>query len=298
MITDSYFEVASGKPLCQDYALSGKYRDLTYAVGCDGCSGSKDSDVGARLLAHTAREKLLYMHAHGYLDSDRAPINLSEMLKELILNRCRDLRAQLCLDYNVFDATLWIIAGIREEYAMVFGWGDGTVIIRRIFSDERRLIKREYVNPVPYYLSHSLSITRDKAYKEENSSKTVIETQESLSDSGNNYRREYHYDTPFCERFRTDVLRSISICSDGINSYKAAKSDFHTYEMLSPHYIAQEFMTYKNCVGEFVKRRMMAVKKKFEKADIIHYDDILCATVLFEGLSHDGDQKLSEKRSG
>ncbi len=53
MNTDCFYSIGHSHKVCEDYALSGTIGDtLAYAVVCDGCSSSKQVDVGARLLAH------------------------------------------------------------------------------------------------------------------------------------------------------------------------------------------------------------------------------------------------------
>lgn len=60
MNSDCYFEIGHSHTICQDYALTGKINDvLSYAIISDGCSSSPLVDVGARLLAHSAKEYLI-----------------------------------------------------------------------------------------------------------------------------------------------------------------------------------------------------------------------------------------------
>ena len=60
MNEDCYFEIGHSHTICEDYALTGKINEnLSYAIVCDGCSASDTVDLGARILAHTAREYLI-----------------------------------------------------------------------------------------------------------------------------------------------------------------------------------------------------------------------------------------------
>jgi len=55
MNADSYFEIGSTHLVCQDYALSGLYKDMCYGIVSDGCSSAENSEIGAQILCHGAR---------------------------------------------------------------------------------------------------------------------------------------------------------------------------------------------------------------------------------------------------
>ncbi len=52
---DSFFSMAKQHAVCQDYAIGGMLPS-PFLVLCDGCSSSNNSDVGARILAISARK--------------------------------------------------------------------------------------------------------------------------------------------------------------------------------------------------------------------------------------------------
>jgi len=54
MHADAHFERGRTHAVCQDYALAQTTARGAWALVCDGCSSSRDTDVGARLLAHAA----------------------------------------------------------------------------------------------------------------------------------------------------------------------------------------------------------------------------------------------------
>lgn len=51
---DAAFLVGHGHAICQDYAFVGTSEQTCVALLSDGCSGSPDTDIGARLLARAA----------------------------------------------------------------------------------------------------------------------------------------------------------------------------------------------------------------------------------------------------
>src|SRR3989344_1416575 len=58
LFSDHHFSIGEqhfrqGKP-CQDYALSGEFENISFAIVSDGCSGGDNTDLGARLTALAA----------------------------------------------------------------------------------------------------------------------------------------------------------------------------------------------------------------------------------------------------
>ena len=54
---DWYFTIAKQHVVCEDYALTG-WEPVPYTIVCDGCSSSEHTDVGARVLAWSAKKAL------------------------------------------------------------------------------------------------------------------------------------------------------------------------------------------------------------------------------------------------
>ena len=57
MKIDSFLKIGHSHEQCQDYILTGT-DPCPYIILADGCSGAEDSDIGARLLCHTALKYL------------------------------------------------------------------------------------------------------------------------------------------------------------------------------------------------------------------------------------------------
>ena len=56
---DSYYTNGGLNKGCQDYALHDSgFFPAPYIIVCDGCSSSRFTDVGARLLAHASKKVL------------------------------------------------------------------------------------------------------------------------------------------------------------------------------------------------------------------------------------------------
>ena len=72
-------------------------------------------------------------------------------------------------------------------------------------------------------------------------------------------------------------IQSVTICSDGINSYIDKDSNEIDFQNT-----CSEYTGFKRMNGDFVKSNMLFLKKKMEKQLITHYDDISCATIIKE----------------
>jgi len=98
MHADHHYEIGSSHVACEDYAMSGTQEGLTYAILSDGCSASKDSDVGARILCHLAKSALMYLHRQGRLkDSHYIGEKFPSVFREIVTMKALEARASLGL---------------------------------------------------------------------------------------------------------------------------------------------------------------------------------------------------------
>ena len=66
----------------------------------------------------------------------------------------------------------------------------------------------------------------------------------------------------------------IAVVSDGINSFRNENGNISYIDLVD------EFIGFKNTIGEFAKRRINAFKRKCLKENITHSDDISIATII------------------
>ena len=72
---DSYFTNGKVNKVCQDYVIHGE-TPVPYVILCDGCSSSKFTDVGARILAHSAKEALNVLKPFEVLHTNNRQVDL------------------------------------------------------------------------------------------------------------------------------------------------------------------------------------------------------------------------------
>jgi hypothetical protein len=288
MNADSYFEIGHSHKICEDYALAGVEGNLTYAIVSDGCSASDDSDVGARLLSHIARDVLLYFNRRKLLyDFSFLKNSFKTTFEEIILRKCLEVRDTLKFSYDIFDATLLIAAGVGHHSKILFAWGDGYFILNRP-SGDIDVISLRYDSGAPYYMSYQLSDDKRAAYAAEFGGDPLTIKTERLETDGSTSCSKFEQIRAMQGSYFTVLedtdLNQIIVSSDGIGTYEAPKEKplpgMECARYLD-HDVIRTMVAYKNPVGEFVTRRMTRFKNDNQKAGTIHQDDISCAAINF-----------------
>jgi hypothetical protein len=294
MNADSYFEIGHSHKVCEDYALSGVQDDLAYAIVSDGCSSSKNSDVGARLLAHISRDALLYLHRRKLIyDPYFLENSLKATLEELIIKKCLEVKDTLRFPCDIFDATILIAAVVGDVWKrkILFSWGDGYFIIKRL-SGAVDVIALSYESNAPYYLSYELSQDKHDAYAAEYGSMPLHKSINRVSVNGVVNLVGVDVTPTVMQRSYFSVMgervevTQVIVSSDGIGTYEddprvrpPTGTELRKYTALD---VIPQIVSYKNPVGEFVTRRMNRLKKEHADAHVIHQDDISCAAITIE----------------
>ena len=278
MNTDCYFEIGHSHTICQDYALTGKLNDhLSYAIISDGCSSSPLVDVGARLIAHSAREHL----ESRYKNCDKFPSEIDAYILGFAIILTASHNAQvLGLPTQALDCTL-IISLAQDNLVRTFFYGDGSLITR--MKEGHRYTEIEFESGAPFYLSYLLSAARQEAYMKEYGLKANIKyhriTNEELEETGINTIE--NLDPPDFYRALSGAdgqIKWLAISSDGIKTYQTHDENGIT-QSCSLFETLKRFSDYKSFKGKFVERRMKRMKKNCEKNGITHYDDVSVATI-------------------
>ncbi len=297
MNCDSHFEKGHSHLVCQDYALHEKFEDFQFVIVSDGCSSSKDTDVGARILSHVAKDYLIHYYRVGILESLCQRGNLSELLTILepaIIKKCLELKTSLNMRSSAFDATLLIALSYKGR-TIVMGRGDGAIIYR--YSDRIKYVRGEYESGAPFYLSYQFSSDRlalydaqfpgefSRSFYNRNKSDTVFTLDDRDRDS-NDYRysslyynSSYDKDYSAVEGISSVNLESISIASDGLFSFfynpvVTGLSGPCTLDSIIPDYV-----DFKNTSDNFLKRRMRKVGSELDKIGVFHEDDLAIGTL-------------------
>ena len=257
--TDSFFRIGKTHRVCEDYALHGT-SPVPYVIVSDGCSSSNHVDVGARILAHSA--KVILKHA---FDSNRVDLlkysdtSFYKWLGDEVKWSGRDAVSRIGIPLACLDATL-IVAFYFEQTneIIVCMYGDGCVVFK---SKETGLgyVTVDFKGNAPYYLSYWLDDNRNESYKN-----FVGKDALTLTDyvGGVENKTEYDFDHYSMFRFLASEYDFIGIASDGIGTFSLPIID-----------VVKEFTAFKNTTGEFVRRRMGKAIQTYNRNGIDHMDD-------------------------
>jgi len=278
LLHDSIFLIGKTHKVCQDYAISGTIVNelgdiITYAIVSDGCSGSPDSDIGARILAQSA--KLHLCDTYGRMSLQLIVDKKIEFYNfgSSIISRAKAIANALYLNSNCLDATL-VLAFVFRDHIIIYMYGDG-VIIAQDNNNSISYIQRTYLSGAPYYLSYWLDANRRMMYQKEFDNKVIINEQ-------NAEKVEYDSEGTIAEYLTIKSLKetkSILIGSDGLSTFIKQGND-----PLSLIDVSNNVTSFKNTTGEFLKRRVLKYTDDCRKAGIYHYDDIALAGFVKGGI--------------
>lgn len=265
---------------CEDYALAGVTESFAYAIVSDGCSSSKNTDIGARLIVHSAsqiieneiRFSLKFMKDYNDETTEDCLNSLYDYIGKEVIAKANSIRQSLNLEMQSLDASLLIALKLKENgRSIVFAYGDGNIIAKS--KDELRLISIHYNHNAPNYLSYQLSPCRQEIYD-----RSVIAGNKK---SFNVYNANGDMSVVDCEN-QTKIDRSIfvfddpdyiALSSDGMESYNDKINQIKTFD------IFKKFTDFKNYNGEFVKRRLKAFERECNKLSWKHDDDISLSVI-------------------
>jgi len=292
MNSDSYFEIGASHLVCQDYALSGCSDDkrLYYTIISDGCSGSKNSEIGAQILCHIAKYYLLMFYRNEIVERSDFSI-LKKLLQESIYKRAEELRILYNLDSTDLDATLFISCMIDEPLILekissirnyVFCWGDGFILCN--YPEQIEGYQIEYESGAPFYLSY-LNKMRFESYKKSFDNSKMIIKHFKIKDNSfeimeENFFDFFHwpsYDLSQLKYDNTNLMKSIVISSDGLSTFKDENK-----KLIPMKNMVNEFLGYKRITGEFVKSNMLFMRRRHQHEKKTHFDDISCGIIVRE----------------
>ena len=280
---DSYFEIGSGHQICQDFATHGQltvpeFGTVVWGIVSDGCSGSPNSDTGARVLTHMMDKAIKNFLAVCPSVFDQ-PV---ELLKNTLFagvmgtgpRKCAPiLGAITCLGLDVesLDATLWVLLSITKNGKTTFkivGWGDGELVVVRKKSTTIHFL--EYPSGAPFYLSYHLDAERLLKYLNVFGGilrhDVLCSDGEILSVCGRDLSCQQTFMTTVEDISDNDIV-SVSVFTDGTKTYNKDVQDRDVWSI-------KRLVDFQSVEGAFLQRRMKAVERRDSKERILHHDDI------------------------
>lgn len=241
IVADSHYGIGYRHSVCQDYACHG-LSPLPYAIVADGCSGSADSDIGARLLARQAARRI----------GEFAGADHWAPLHRCIATAAAQARL-LGLAAGALDATL-LIAIWAPGQVRVRVYGDGWVLLQR--RDRLDSIEIAYSGNTPFYPAYLADPARLAQYR------AVAPVQQRRC---REQATEQPYDTPAVFDFDPAELALLAVATDGLGTFSG-----------DPAAIAAELTAFPNLNGPFVQRRLRRV---LAGGNVRHADDLALAVL-------------------
>jgi len=274
MKIDTFLKGGAGHSICQDYILSGML-PRPYIIISDGCSSSSNSETGARILSHLAKQYLRYRA--DYLDD----LNKNEM-GDWIAHNAEMIARQLGLPTSCLDATL-IVAIKQELDVRVIFFGDGFAYGISSRLGTTMLDEVFYTNNAPYYLSYRIDPNRNELYQQMGNSVTVVTKHKGDIDP-DPIEACYSYEMPISTSFPISEFHTVIVSSDGLASFLMPNPiDPDKRIKLDPMWLMEDhFSAFKNKTGEFLRRRCKRAIEEFEKKGAIHFDDFSMGAFLLE----------------
>ena len=292
MNADSYFEIGSSHLVCQDYALSGNYKDMWYGIVSDGCSSNEYSEIGANILCHVTKNFLFLYYDLFFNDTITADY-IAGLLANSIRAKADEVRKVYPISRDSLQATLLVSVVVKKAditKAFIFAWGDGVII--RFFmtavSKVEFLCVEEFDYPktnAPVYLmtdheSYEKKFTEEGCVKQRKlvaldpiTFKVDIESKgiDLINLAGN--AEEF-----WAPQVHSYFLRPgdfIILATDGLTQYKDQnKKPIETVSIIP------SILAYPNYNGQFVKRTMNFLKRDLVRKNWSHADDIGIATII------------------
>lgn len=280
MHSDAFFTIGKTHKVCEDYARAGEIPsrgdgpDRTYAVVCDGCSSSADTDIGARLLALGA---ISGIDVFGDKFKDRTEWAVWQARDQFRISS--GPLAQTCLDST-------LLAAYRRDDGKVdvVITGDGVVAAKR--RDGSIEVWEIDFQGAPAYLSYVLYSDRMLVYAHVGykgrkvrrysiSGDEAIQTMDAdwpLSIEGEP-GKTVTWENPavHLDAFSPDEYESVMVMSDGVQSFQ----DWGAMKPIPFLEVVPHLMDIKGYRGQFVTRRCRAFLNRFCVKNGWHHNDDL-----------------------
>lgn len=284
--TDHYFQIGSahytgGKP-CQDYALSGTSESVACAIVSDGCSSGRHTDIGSRILTLSTMQAIRD-HAkasRGALDT--AVVSITSRQQQII-NSAKPI---LGLNRDDMLATCAYVY-MTQKGGFIHLQGDGVVALK-YRDDDIAMYRYEWLGNMPFYPAYNDRGMDDFIVAHGgNLYASRLNCTEVVRDTSGITKECFSKEHTLKEGI-DGILLNISEIELKQLEYIAVFSDGVTQvDEVDWRDAVSTFLSFKNTVGDFAKRRMIRGIKDMYKIGRGPIDDIAYAVVRIES---DGEE--------
>jgi len=264
---DYIYTIGKSHTTCDDFSYYKDYGSFQVGIVCDGCSSSKHTDIGSRLLVSEVLNNLSARNI-GFAEC--------EIMLELSLSGCFANYKNIYGD-NFLDCTI-IFSLTFDNITKVYMIGDGSILATKK-DGTKEITTINFENNAPAYLSYKLDENRKQQYLKLSSKytfKKMIEKQNSdfnkvVSTNTDAFPMQ---DIPVnIFEFKHSEYKNLICVTDGIDSFISEGISIHAEKQL---------LDLKTLNGFFFQRQILGIKKLFEKQNIYNQDDLSGVALIFE----------------
>jgi len=262
MVIDFYRTTGDAHQFCEDYVCSSDNGIFL----SDGCSSAKNSEIGSKILALTARK-----YFYGY--DVKSIYSIDDMLNRIIINSEKIIH-DLDVDIEALFATLITLIKRGNTLTLNITGDGGAAVIKN--DDTIEIFDIEFSENAPRYLAYRLSSEFRDRYSDikynsricrkiivQEGRDPVVEVLPSYNDGDSK---------TFC--IDTKDVKTCVIFSDGVKSFLSPSGN--NIPMLD---IVLELVKFKNTTQGFVQRRVSRFLQEKTQDGISHYDDLSVAAI-------------------
>ncbi|NJL70637.1 MAG: protein phosphatase 2C domain-containing protein [Candidatus Competibacteraceae bacterium] len=268
--------------VCQDYARASN----NLAIISDGCSGSPDSDFGARILVKTAEREI-----QSATLANRDFVN-AEFFRSLAYSAKSNAK-NLGLSSQCVDATLGYVVAPINNYqcvrAQLFGDGYIAVGMKDQFN-EIRVYRVEYESSYPFYLNYVtnhdlmdrwLSGSDLKAKGQVKMFSFFYDEFQSIGTLEVTDATQFNEIETWVVEEKIEKVKWVAVMSDGVDAFvkKQVTDTSKKFEPVSDIDVLRQMLNFKNFKGEFVKRRMNRFMDDNAARGWVNNDDVSIGVV-------------------
>jgi len=209
MNADAHFGIGKTHKICEDYAIAGDFGIRPYAIVCDGCSSSRNTDIGARLLARAAAENLLTF------GDDFNP--------QAVAWQAAGWATAIGLHPTALDATLMAVFEMDNKQIRTVVVGDGVVAARLRDTGKYDYWAIRYPSGAPGYLTYLLDPSRKATFLEQTAGKRVTEVSWGNDSDRDNYTwvSDWEFGGPiWTHDLDPAAYDLVAVMSDGAESFQ------------------------------------------------------------------------------
>jgi hypothetical protein len=259
---DHYYTIGKTHITCEDFALQGN-QPTPYIVLSDGCSSSKNTDIGARILALTTRHILEH--------TPEWPLDYSNFGRYLI-TKAWTVAEKMQLDSSsALDATV-MLAFLHLDNIHIYVYGDGCLFFKD-YAGKISYIEIAFTHNAPYYLTYWHDEPRWHEYAKYEAKPLF------LRDTAHGLTSPMPFQTPLSFSFPLNQFEIIAIASDGATQCIDTKQQ----TKIPLAQVAANLLTFNNLEGEFVKSHTQQLVAEYAKQGIFPADDLSIGVFVSSG---------------